>query len=54
MPNDPELSSLSISLEVLEVSHRKKDTENVLLFHRDDIFAKEESRVVTLPPRVGN
>ena len=47
---DAELSVLNISVEILEVSHRKKDTENVLLFHRDDTYAKEEFRVLTLPP----
>ena len=48
---DPELSLLNISVEILEVSHRQRDTENVLLFHRDDTYAKEEFRVLTLPPR---
>mmetsp|Transcript_18497 Transcript_18497/g.46167 ORF Transcript_18497/g.46167 Transcript_18497/m.46167 type:complete len:570 (+) Transcript_18497:437-2146(+) len=48
---DPELSVLNVSVEVLEVSHRKRDTENVLLFHREDTYAKEEYRVLTLPPR---
>ncbi len=49
--NDAELSVLNVSIEVLEVSHRKRDTENVLLFHREDTYAKEEYRVLTLPPR---
>ena len=48
---DPELSFLNIFVDIAEVSHRKRDAENVLLFHRDDVVAQEEHRVLSLPPR---
>ncbi len=46
---DHATASLMISLDVHEVSHRAADSENTMLFHRDDTFVKEEYKVLTIP-----